>query len=601
MASRLLNNDLGERFLGIDEKPLHFNEAGSKLIGTLEIAGAEVVKLKENHAATRERVSLMTTVTSSPTLASSASAMPLELLCKAKSKRRTAGLRPRAGMRTSIQWAEKGSYRTENILAFLEKWLDPWNEMRERTQDWRILMLDVAKSHTGDEIVRFAHTRGYVTLYHYGCTTGIAQVNGTDCHGDLSRIYIELEMESFRVQQMYDPGDISRSLQLVLHDVEQAWCSVPHNRGVRGHKFNGLTNRLDGSEDHLISREAKNFWQEMGMPEARANALREVDELIDKGEIATFVEWQKLVRHPVNPGVAELEGEEFEGELQPDEKPWLTEADVLCIEEDEAGRFEHAVAEYVAPPEDLEALRLQSQSVNRLAQLKSLRANSLEAGAPSAAVLISREIKQVERGLHGGGKPERQAATLMLRDHMDRLVHKQRTHVRAAQKRSRKLRLSAHKLKLRSTRAKRAKQAAAKKKAAYKKKVDTLPLNFSAEATGKPGTAGRNERQLCLERLKIRSPPLTFQDEFNWLLVRNAYTDATVFRKAQKLTKSANVGPEFIQEVNHVLKKLGEHYSGPTRYNEGGRTGGSATAFVELFKRMQSASMPRAAIVAGMG
>ena len=204
------------------------------------------------------------------------------------------------------------------------------------------------------------------------------------------------------------------------------------------------------------------------MPEARANALREVDELIDKGEITSFVEWQKVVRHPVNPGVKELEGEEFEGELEPDEKPWLTEADVLAIDEEEAERFEHVVAEYVAPPEDLEALRLQSQSIKRLAQLKSLRASSLDAGAPAAATILSREIKQAERGLHGGGKPERQVATLMLRGHMDRLVQKQRSHVRASQKRSRKLRLSVHKLKLRAQRAKRAKQAAAKKRAAYK-------------------------------------------------------------------------------------------------------------------------------------
>ena len=111
LASRLLGNDLGERVFGIDEKPLHFNEGGSTCVGTLEIAGVKSVKLKENHAATRERVSLITSVTSCPHMAASASRMPVELLCKAKSRRRTAGLKRPLGLRVSLQWAEKGSYR----------------------------------------------------------------------------------------------------------------------------------------------------------------------------------------------------------------------------------------------------------------------------------------------------------------------------------------------------------------------------------------------------------------------------------------------------------------------------------------------------------
>jgi hypothetical protein len=64
LAQRLLGHDLDNHFYGIDEKPLHFNEGGSKCIRTLEIAGAPAVRLKQNHAATRERVSVMTMTTS---------------------------------------------------------------------------------------------------------------------------------------------------------------------------------------------------------------------------------------------------------------------------------------------------------------------------------------------------------------------------------------------------------------------------------------------------------------------------------------------------------------------------------------------------------
>jgi hypothetical protein len=60
LSQKLLGKDLADQMYGIDEKPLHFNESGSKNMRTLEIAGAPSVKLKQNHAATRERVSVMT-------------------------------------------------------------------------------------------------------------------------------------------------------------------------------------------------------------------------------------------------------------------------------------------------------------------------------------------------------------------------------------------------------------------------------------------------------------------------------------------------------------------------------------------------------------
>ena len=54
---------------GIDDKPVHFNEGGSKLVRTFEIAYAPSVKPKENRAATRQRASFMTRITSDPAAA----------------------------------------------------------------------------------------------------------------------------------------------------------------------------------------------------------------------------------------------------------------------------------------------------------------------------------------------------------------------------------------------------------------------------------------------------------------------------------------------------------------------------------------------------
>ncbi len=67
LAERLLCHDLGDRIFGIDEKPLHFNESGSKSVRTLKIQGSPAVRFKENHTATRDRCSIMTSVSSDRT------------------------------------------------------------------------------------------------------------------------------------------------------------------------------------------------------------------------------------------------------------------------------------------------------------------------------------------------------------------------------------------------------------------------------------------------------------------------------------------------------------------------------------------------------
>ena len=187
LAQQTLGIDLASAMYGIDEKPMHFNESGSKNVNTLEIAGVKAVRLKTNHAASRERVSVMTCVTSDPLVASRPSKPPLEILFRAKSKRRTAKLSVPDDTSVSLSWAVKGSYRQEHILQYLKRWLDPWTPEREAAQDYRILFLDIASSHIGNEITEYAWSFGYITLYHYGGTTGVTQVNDTDNHADFEK------------------------------------------------------------------------------------------------------------------------------------------------------------------------------------------------------------------------------------------------------------------------------------------------------------------------------------------------------------------------------------------------------------------------------
>ena len=79
LAEHFAGHDLAESIFGIDEKPVHFNEAGSKNCRTLEIVGAPVVRLKQNHAATRERVSVLTCVTSCVAAAEQEKRLPVAI------------------------------------------------------------------------------------------------------------------------------------------------------------------------------------------------------------------------------------------------------------------------------------------------------------------------------------------------------------------------------------------------------------------------------------------------------------------------------------------------------------------------------------------
>jgi hypothetical protein len=162
LAQQTLGRDLADSIYGIDEKPLHFNEAGSKNVRTLELSGAPCVQLKQNHAATRERCTIMTTVTSNLVVASMPSRPPIEIMFKAKGPRRIRPLVAPPDLNFSITWAVKGSYRTEHMLTFLDRWLDPWTADREQAQDYRILLLDVANSHLSDEVLERAWSSGYL-------------------------------------------------------------------------------------------------------------------------------------------------------------------------------------------------------------------------------------------------------------------------------------------------------------------------------------------------------------------------------------------------------------------------------------------------------
>ena len=368
-----------------------------------------------------------------------------------------------------------------------------------------------------------------------------------------------------------------------------------------GHKTTGLSNSLDGAEDWRIRRDAATFWKALDMHEGRRRAMQEVDELLASGAVTSFGDWQKVVRHPETTGAAALEGEEFEGELLEGEKPWITPDDEALIAADEADFFRKQQEPPADDPAEAEASRLAVSAATRLARLKALRAQHALCHLPAAAGLVDTEIKQVSRGLRAGGREESQKANDKLSAYMDGVVAKEKELLGKRQAAATRQRAIVRQQGANRRAVLRKKKAAAKAKADLKTKLDALPVSFRADECGKPGAPGQRARSACLERLKLRSPKLSFEHEVDWLAVRNLYCSAPQLRTTYKLKKHAAVGAEFIREVNEVLRALREHYVGPTRYNEKGKVGGDPLAFVKWFKRAKEAVMPpEAATVARM-
>ena len=601
LAEALIGNDLSERFWGIDEKPIHFNEAGSKGTRTLELQGAPEVRLKQNHNATRERVSLMTVVTSNPEEARSPANMPLEIMFKAQSEKIIRNLETPRNLKVSIAWAPKGSYRLDNVLAFLRRWLPEWTPERAAAQDYRILMMDVAKSHCDPAVTDLAWTRGFITLYHYGCTTAVGQVNDTDCHGEFERVYLEMETAAFMQQQYQDPGNITRTPGNVVDDVCATWAALDHSRGTRGHKSVGLTNSLTGSEDNLISREARKFWVGLDMAGERLRAIQSIRDRVASGELTAMEDWRSkgVIVHPADPGIIMLEGAELEDALEDGEAAYeddefraLRAADDKDVEEMdavEAKSLEPAILSIVDgdAPEDI---REASFGARRLAALKRLRAEAFaeKLNVPRAIFCFDKEISELERGIRSRSFGDKSINEVLRRSVEEKraLEHEM---VMKARERARRRARRVRKEKRAARRMAKAKAAAAKEAASRMRRL-AVPMRFSKADLGN-GPSGVKNRCKLLERIRLNAPDLPEAEAAQWpeLCQRYGRWYATLH--------PVDTGTHFLREMQQLQRKLAEHYRARTRYNGPGADKGDQGAFLAFVRRILRAMPADAGVI----
>ena len=101
-----------------------------------------------------------------------------------------------------------------------------------------------------------------------------------------------------------------------------------HLRATRGYKYTGTMVALDGSEDHLICREAKDFWNENNM-RARINAaVADVKSRFHAGQLPwNYSTVQSLIApYPKTGHLDTLKlGQEDEATEDPDGVPWEPE------------------------------------------------------------------------------------------------------------------------------------------------------------------------------------------------------------------------------------------------------------------------------------
>ena len=405
LALLLLKYDLEAD--GFDQKPVHRNEAGSKLQPTLSIKGCPEIAIKELHSETRERFSVNTLVTSRRALA--LAGPPVEVLFKggAGIEADLLGELPSIGMPCLfVAVSNSGSYRMEHILTYLEKVLarPPGDDNR-----WRLLFCDCYRPHEGDAVLRLAWKHRYIVLIHGGGTTGVTQVNDTHLHGPFSKLYQELEMQDCFHQMSLNPhGCPRRDRKRCLRDVALTWRrTAMHVSALAGWKANLILNALDGSEDHLASSFVAELWNEVKMGSARERAIEDICREFEAGRVEWSFEFvYSLVERFETTGFMDHydEGQEDEGsDDNRDDQPWDDRDGPSEDDDDEDGldpgcaakRSRACGAEASAPSDDMTPAQ-QAEVAHFSQRLDALRrCEESAAGEASLLNTIHRVRRQI--------------------------------------------------------------------------------------------------------------------------------------------------------------------------------------------------------------
>ena len=162
----------------------------------------------------------------------------------------------------------------EGLSDFLEKWLLPWGPGRR----WELFLLDAYAPGLTDNVQRLCWSRGYVCVTHGGGASMICQTNDTDFHLHVRKRFIELQTARMLEKVRISGGgmvDLTKEENIDIMAQVMSDRSL-HMQACEGYRRTGTTVALDSSEDDRICREAKDFWDELGMRSRIDSAVAEI-------------------------------------------------------------------------------------------------------------------------------------------------------------------------------------------------------------------------------------------------------------------------------------------------------------------------------------
>ena len=312
--------------VNFDQSPFHNNESGSQDKPTLNLTSAKVPIIEGNSEVKARWTANLSTVSKQAATPQSRHQIPFhEMMFKAARDGQVYGrlqefIRSRGFPRwMSVTVAPKGSYREQDVIAFLEKHLDEWEEGR----DWRILLADDYSAHKTENVRHLAWSRGYILIIHGGGNTPVSQTCDTDLNQHVRGSYgtreTQILLEKMRFGETVPKISHEESLMIMLEVLSDP---ALHQRASEGYKKTGQSVDLYGKEDGLICREAGEFWNETttdGYPGMRAridvDLAAVADEIRSKGIVWSYRDVQRLfIPYPKNAEVdkvLEKLGEDF--------------------------------------------------------------------------------------------------------------------------------------------------------------------------------------------------------------------------------------------------------------------------------------------------
>ena len=215
-----------------------------------------------------------------------------------------------------VQWADKGSYRLEHIIEFIQRLPTIHTGFAPQSRD--VFTFDDYSAHLPPSVEKALFSKGYFNVVIGGGITGDIQVNDTDYHQPLKKEYRQMEMQLMVKQLTDNPKKIpAPSRDEIMSLFNSAWTTVyDHLDNVLIYKRNMITLALDGSEDHLANRKLFDLvgkemlaYREELMKESPPATLKELRKLIIPPE---GVKYKHAAEVPPDEGYELWDGEEEE-------------------------------------------------------------------------------------------------------------------------------------------------------------------------------------------------------------------------------------------------------------------------------------------------